>query len=176
MSLWNHLLRQSVVSIILDCQSHRHLIVHGCLCLYSVKLQVHVQVVDTIQEELGQLVACRAVGCCPVGTQCTRQDSFYWQCKPGSSPSASSPPPASPSSSVPSSPSPASSSAPAVQTDTFLDKTPVYPDSLGGLTGFTPLGPTLPNQTYQSIAPGQMCMTYHYTLALQCKCEVGTPY
>ncbi|KAL3146276.1 hypothetical protein ABBQ32_002977 [Trebouxia sp. C0010 RCD-2024] len=70
-------------------------------------------------------------------------------------------PPTTPSPS--STPSPTSSFAPAVQTDTFLDKTPAYPDDQGGLTGFTPLGPTLPNQTFRSIAAGQVSDCFYNT-------------
>ena len=36
-------------------------------------------------------------------------------------------------------------------------KTPVYPDMQGGLTGFTNLGPLLPDHKYERIATGRMC-------------------
>ena len=50
-----------------------------------------------------------AVGCCPTGTGCTRQNAYYWQCIPGSSPSS----PA--ASASPASPTPVTTQAPVVK-------------------------------------------------------------
>ena len=67
----------------------------------------------------------------------------YWQCLPGASPPP--PPPASPE----------------VATGTYLDKTPVYPDAEGGLTGFTNLEPVLPTQTWTVTGTGELMVLIH---------------
>ncbi|DBA92097.1 TPA: hypothetical protein ACH3X1_015824 [Trebouxia sp. C0004] len=82
------------------------------------------------------------IGCCPTGDSCTRSSASYWQCLPGT-------------------PSP-----PALQVaaGTYLSgKTALFPDSEGGLTGFTPLDPVLPSQNWTVTGTGQPSDCYYDT-------------
>ncbi|KAL0031404.1 hypothetical protein WJX79_009403 [Trebouxia sp. C0005] len=82
------------------------------------------------------------IGCCPTGDSCTRSSASYWQCLPGTP----SPPP------------------PEVAAGAYLSgKTALFPDSEGGLTGFTPLDPVLPSQNWTVTGTGQPSDCYYDT-------------